>query len=102
LVVGGGMMFLNSDMVDVATYRQDVTVVRVPAVKLATDAGNPRGANVAMIGAFLRRAPLVKRETMEAVIRRVFAEKNEKLAEANVVTLRAGHDWVAEGEAHGS
>ncbi len=88
-----GVLFVNSDLVDIEPYRGDVTVLKVPAVRLATEIGNPKGMNIVMLGAVLAQTRLIERESMEKVIRKVFSEKSEKLVEPNLLALRSGFEW---------
>lgn len=49
LVKDGGVIIANSTMVD-ASAANGVRVASVPATALSKDLGNPRGANIAMLG----------------------------------------------------
>lgn len=48
----GGMIMVNSSIVDRAVERTDVTTVYVPATRLARDAGLQSAANVVMVSAY--------------------------------------------------
>ncbi len=50
----GGLLMINSSMVRKAIDRTDIRVLRVPATEAANDAGNPKAANMVMVGAFLQ------------------------------------------------
>lgn len=92
-LVGQGSLFVNSDMVNTENHRHDVTLVEIPAVSIANEIDNPRGANVVMIGAFLKHTTLLGYECMERVVSKMFAEKGEKLVELNVKALQSGFHW---------
>ncbi len=49
----GGLLMLNSSMVTKGTDRTDVRVLRIPATQAANDIGNPKVANMIMLGAYL-------------------------------------------------
>lgn len=92
-LMSDGVLFINSDMVNIEPYRGDVTVVSVPVVQLANEIENPRGLNVVMLGAFLRHTHLLEYENMERVIEKLFREKQEKLVKPNILALRKGYEW---------
>jgi len=50
-VAKGGYIIANTSMVDCASLRSDVKLVKAPATEIATELKNPRGANIAMLGA---------------------------------------------------
>lgn len=88
-----GKLFLNKDMVDIEPHRTDVTFISIPTVTIATEIDNPRGANVVMLGAFIKSTGLSTYETMEKVVTKAFSEKSEKLVELNVKALYSGYHW---------
>ncbi len=66
-------------------------VVTLDADALARDAGSPRSANMALLGA---AAPLlgIAAEKLEEGIRAIFARKGEAIVEANLAAFRAGYE----------
>ena len=65
-------------------------VITLDADALAREAGSPRSANMALLGA---AAPLlgIAAERLEAGIRDIFARKGEAVVEANLAAFRAGY-----------
>lgn len=88
-----GSLFINSDLVDIEPFRGDVNLINVPVVTLANEVGNPKGINVVMLGAYLRHTRILEYKNMEKAIRKIFAEKSEKLVELNLLALKRGYDW---------
>jgi 2-oxoisovalerate ferredoxin oxidoreductase beta subunit len=62
----GGLILVNSSMVDNPSDRTDVQVVRVPAYEAATSLGNVKAANMIMLGAFLEVTRAVDPESVLA------------------------------------
>jgi 2-oxoglutarate ferredoxin oxidoreductase subunit gamma len=52
VVRGGGVILVNSSLVQASVGRGDVNVIEVPASDLAHELGEDRSANVVMLGAF--------------------------------------------------
>jgi 2-oxoglutarate ferredoxin oxidoreductase subunit gamma len=49
----GGLILINSSMIDIGTGRDDVTEVRIPANDEARAVGTDRSANMIMLGAYV-------------------------------------------------
>ena len=63
----GGTLFVNSSQVrDEQIIRDDINIVRVPANSLADELGNPKVANVVMLGAVTQRTGIYTLEQAEA------------------------------------
>jgi len=86
----GGIMFLNTSLIHQAPKRDDITVYEVPVSDLAHDLGNPRVANIIMLGAFVRHTDIVTVKNTEQVIRDVFGAKKAELVE---LELKAFNYW---------
>jgi len=85
----GGLLLINSSLIDTTADRDDIDQLLVPANALALAAGNGKAANMAILGAYLGRTGTVEIPTVEALIRKQFAKKPE-LAELNLEVLRRG------------
>jgi 2-oxoglutarate ferredoxin oxidoreductase subunit gamma len=88
-VQSGGVIFINSSLIEAEITRGDVGVVKVPANKIAEELDNPRSANMVMLGAFARKSNLVKVETLIEVVRSTM-ESKAKLFAVNKKALLAG------------
>ena len=65
----GGVLVINSSLIDRKAERTDIQVVYCDANRIAESVGNPKGANVAILGALLQKAPVVDDEKMSEAIR---------------------------------
>ncbi len=90
-VRAGGLLLINSSLIDRSSNRGDVTVLEVPANQIANDLGNPRGANMVALGAYVGATDAVELEEIENVVRETFAAK-QKLIEVNLEALRKGYE----------
>ena len=86
----GGTLVINSSIIDRKAERTDVTVVYCDANKIAESVGNPKGANVAILGALLQKSPVVSVDTMVEAIRIELGERKTKFLEGNKKALVAG------------
>jgi len=66
------------------------TLVRLDIDAAAREAGNPRGANMALLGAAAPYIGVLEPSDLEAAIGEVFAPKGESVVESNVKAFKAG------------
>ncbi len=86
----GGTLVINSSIIDRKAERTDINVVYCDANKIAESVGNPKGANVAILGALLEKSPVCSIDTMVEAIRVELGEKKAKFLEGNKKALEAG------------
>lgn len=86
----GGTLVINSSIIDRKAERSDINVVYCDANKIAESVGNPKGANVAILGALLEKSPVCSVDTMVEAIRIELGAKKAKFLEGNRKALVAG------------
>lgn len=86
----GGVLVVNSSLIDRKVDRDDIQVVYCDANHIAEEVGNPKGANVAILGAMLEKAPVVDLDTMVEAIRIELGERKARFLEGNKKALLAG------------
>lgn len=86
----GGIIVVNSSIIDRKCDRDDVTVVYCDANKIAEEVGNPKGANVAILGALMAKCPIVSEEKMQEAIKLELGERKMKFLEGNMKAYEAG------------
>ncbi|MCX5994746.1 MAG: 2-oxoacid:acceptor oxidoreductase family protein [Chloroflexi bacterium] len=92
-IQSGGVLLINSTLIDAEISRGDVDVVRVPAGEIAEKLGSPKSANMVMLGAFIRKSNLVSIYTVIEELKNTL-KKKEKLIAINEKALMAGYDLV--------
>ena len=86
----GGTLVINSSIIERKSVREDVTVVYCDAMGIAEQVKNPKGANVAILGAMLAKEPIVGLDKMEEAIKIELGEKKMRFFEGNKAALLAG------------
>ena len=88
----GGLIIYDSSLIDIAPSRTDVTILALPATKLADELGNTRVANMVAVGAYLEITGLLEKEAvvkaMPAFITR------ERLISLNESAVEKGMEYV--------
>jgi 2-oxoglutarate ferredoxin oxidoreductase subunit gamma len=90
-IQSGGLFFINSSLVTKELSRGDIVIISVPANKIAEDLGNPKSANMVMLGAFTRKSGLVSIESIKQGLK-VSLKSKPKLIAINEKALTAGYD----------
>ena len=90
VVKPGGLLVVNSSIIDRKVERDDIKVVYCDANRIAEEVGNPKGANVAILGAVLQNEPIVATDIMLEAIRIELGEKKLRFLEGNKKALFAG------------
>jgi 2-oxoglutarate ferredoxin oxidoreductase subunit gamma len=93
----GGLLLINSSLIDRGSERDDLTVIKVPANQVAADLGNPRGANMVALGAYLGATDAVSLDEVIEVIRETFAAR-PAVIDVNIEALRTGYALGAEAK----
>jgi 2-oxoisovalerate ferredoxin oxidoreductase beta subunit len=89
----GGLLMINSSMVTEKPTRTDIRVIEVPATDAAKELGNPKVANMVMLGAYLQATKAVNDDSVLSAL----AEHGLRadLIEINRKALAAGRALAA-------
>jgi 2-oxoglutarate ferredoxin oxidoreductase subunit gamma len=90
----GGIIFVNSSLINFASGRDDVDEFNVPVMEIAKSVGNMRAANIVALAAFVARSKLVSMETLRNCIKEEFSNK-PKLIPLNMKAVDAGANAAA-------
>ncbi|HHY09065.1 MAG TPA: 2-oxoacid:ferredoxin oxidoreductase subunit gamma [Firmicutes bacterium] len=92
-VVEDGILLYNSTLIEQKPTRQDIRVIAVPANEIADELGNPRVANMVLLGSFIEATNLVKIETVETSLEKVLSERHHHLIPLNMQALERGRAY---------
>ncbi|MEX1311921.1 MAG: 2-oxoacid:acceptor oxidoreductase family protein [Candidatus Sulfomarinibacteraceae bacterium] len=90
-VRSGGLLIINTSLINRGSTRDDLTVVNVPANEIANELGNRRGANMVALGAYLGATEAVSVDGIIEVIRETFAAK-PGVIDVNITALQRGRE----------
>ena len=93
----GGMIVLDSSVIQEKVTRDDVRALNVPATAIANAIGQIQAANMVLLGAYLEMTKVVSLEAIEDELDKRLAGR-EPLLEANKKALREGAKTVASGK----
>jgi 2-oxoglutarate ferredoxin oxidoreductase subunit gamma len=89
----GGLLIWNESLIDVAPDRADITNLAVRANEIAEQAGSYKSANMAMLGALLKRKPAVtSMEAILSVLNDAVSARHRELNDINRKALAGGYE----------
>lgn len=93
-VVVNGKLLINSSLIERKAEREDLEVYYVPANAIALELGNPKVANMVMLGAYLELSKSVTPESVLEALKKVFGESKAHLMDINAKALAKGAEAV--------
>jgi 2-oxoglutarate ferredoxin oxidoreductase subunit gamma len=96
MVRPGGVLVVNSSMVDRDVTRSDITWLSIPCNEIAEEAGNRRMANIVATGALLALLPVLTLEDIEAALKAHMPGRHKDLLPKNIDALRRGAEYAKE------
>ena len=90
----GGKILVNSSLIERKVERKDIDVYYIPANDIALELGNPKVANMIMLGAYLQTEPTVEVDSILEAFKKVFGPTKEKFVPLNQMALEKGANSV--------
>lgn len=94
LLKKGGLMIINSSLINSRPTREDITVVCVPCNQIAAEIGMDRIANLVALGAFVKLTGAVTLASVADAMKKVYKRAKPEMLEINRKALQAGFDYV--------
>ena len=91
----GGILVVNSSLINVSSDREDLTQLLVPANDIALRAGTPKAANIAVLGAFIGASNIVTYDTVKKTVQQKMGSKKD-LLQINLKVLEQGYKLALE------
>ncbi|MDX9786381.1 MAG: 2-oxoacid:acceptor oxidoreductase family protein [Desulfobacterales bacterium] len=93
----GGVVLINSSIIDIGAGRADVDELKVPTNEIAAAAGSPQAANIVALGAFVARSKIIEFEAIKKAVKKEFSKK-VKLIPMNMDALERGREVALQGK----
>lgn len=91
MVAVGGLLVVNSSIVEQETMRNDIDCVHIPANEIAEKHGTAKMMNMAALGAMLARRPIFSLQHLEKALKDHLPIEKGHLLEQNFLVLREGY-----------
>jgi 2-oxoglutarate ferredoxin oxidoreductase subunit gamma len=89
-IVPGGVLIVNSSLVNREPTRKDIIWVMIPAQEIAETIGPRRLLNMVMLGALIEKLPILTQEEVKAALNAHLPERHKKLLPNNLLALDKG------------
>ncbi len=86
----GGLLVINTSLIDATSDREDISKLHIPANKIAQECGTGKAANMAVLGAYVGSTKAVSLESLHALIRKQF-ERKPQFIDVNIEVLKQGY-----------
>ncbi len=90
----GGVLVVNSSMVNREVKRTDVRAVVIPANEIAEGLGDKRMTNMVLLGGLLANLPLLPIEAVEKALKEHLPARHQKLLPLNYKALNQGATYL--------
>lgn len=94
-VVPGGMIIVDSTLIERKVKRDDVKVCYIPSTALAQGIGAPTLANMIMVGKFIKESGAVAYDELESALKKVVSARHADLFDINLKAINCGYDYQA-------
>jgi 2-oxoglutarate ferredoxin oxidoreductase subunit gamma len=91
----GGRVILNASLVRDELKRDDIKIVKVPANEIAENLGNPRVANMVILGAWVGKSRVVSVDSLRESLKEVLSKDKMNLLSLNEQALREGEKFAS-------
>ena len=92
-VVPGGMIFVDSTLIERKVERTDVKVFYIPSTKMAQEIGAPTLANMIMMGKFMKECDAVSGDNIADALKKVVSAKRADMLDINLKAIDAGYNF---------
>lgn len=93
-----GMIVVNKSMAETDFTRNDIEILTIPATEIAFDLGNPKIANMVMLGAVLAKRKIFSSEKLIKELRNAMPWASEAIIDMNVKAIKKGYEYIKRTE----
>ena len=93
-LITGGVLIMNTSLITRESKRNDVTVIKVPANKIAFELGSDKAANMVMLGAYIAKTKVVSSQSILDGLEKVLGEEKRRFLEINKRAFEKGMEIV--------
>ncbi len=90
----GGIVLVNSSLIEGVIEKANLRVHYIPASDIANDLGNPKIANMVMVGAYIELTKFASQDSIKQAYGKVFGESKMKYYEMNKEAMDRGSKLV--------
>ncbi len=89
-----GVLIYDKTNINVEPSRNDIEIIGIDASKTAKELGNMQVMGMVLLGAYLKKKNIVKKETVKEALKKVLPERHHKLIPLNIEALEKGMSLI--------
>ena len=90
----GGLLVLNSSMIDENPNRDDIEILSIPADDIAVELNSPKSTNMVILGAYLQKRGLIPPTAAACCLADVLAPRYHKTIPINEQAIKRGAEFA--------
>lgn len=90
-----GTLIYNASLITEDVSRNDCFAYGIPANDLAQELGNPKVANMIILGAYLFLNPDFSNEIIEHVLTKILGSGKQHLVDINLLAIQKGKEYIS-------
>jgi 2-oxoglutarate ferredoxin oxidoreductase subunit gamma len=94
MIKKGGLMIMNSSLIELNPERDDIEIIKVPANDIALELGNERTVNMIMLGAFVAKTGITNQGSLMNGLKEILKVKKAGILELNRKGMEKGAEFV--------
>lgn len=99
MLVVGGLLVLNSSLIEAEPRRTDIEIAALPCTALARTAGHDQLVSIVALGALVARRPIVAVNSVRAALTDLIGAKHPEFLEADLAAFEAGYAAASTADA---
>ncbi|HOP46721.1 MAG TPA: 2-oxoacid:acceptor oxidoreductase family protein [Desulfobacteraceae bacterium] len=97
MIKRGGIVFLNSSLVDLEPTRDDLEVIKIPLNDIAKELKSDRTINMIMLGAFVTKTGITTLDSIMDGLGEIVKGKKASVMKLNRTGLERGAEYILKG-----
>ena len=92
----GGLLIYDPNGITRHPERKDINICTIEGAEESARMGNLKAFNMIVLGAFLKKKPVVTMESVEAGLKKSLPERHHHLIPMNLEAIKVGMDKIVE------
>ncbi len=86
----GGVMIINTSVIDRDAKRKDIKVIKIDANKIADEIGNLKVANMVVLGSYMEASKTITLDSVQKALEKKLTGAKAKLVPINIEAIKRG------------
>ncbi len=88
-----GLLIVDSSIIDKEPKNNNINIIKIPATQIMIDMGQPRLANMVLIGKLIKETSIVSMDMIIETLKNIVSKDKEKYISYNIEAIKAGYNY---------